>query len=122
GLHYTTWRDHIQQKPEWRTLVAEAEKVRDEVWRDHALEMIKSAMPKNWQAAMCYLERKYPNAWALRSVQRDSGDVEQQPVCDKMSLAELVENARLANQIASNPPPGLAQNQPALPPSEGETA
>jgi hypothetical protein len=46
GITYTTWREHIQRKPEWRAELAEAEKIRDEVWRDHALEMVKSAMPK----------------------------------------------------------------------------
>jgi hypothetical protein len=51
GITYSIWRNHIQQKPHWRADLAEAEKVRDEVWRDHALEMVKSAMPKNWVAA-----------------------------------------------------------------------
>jgi hypothetical protein len=27
-------------------------------------------MPKNWQASMTYLERKYPNEYALRAVTR----------------------------------------------------
>jgi hypothetical protein len=54
GITYTAWREHIQQKPEWRAELAEAEKIRDEIWRDHALERVKSAMPRNWQAAMCY--------------------------------------------------------------------
>jgi hypothetical protein len=48
GITYTTWRDHIQRTPEWRAELAEAEKVRGEVWRDYALEMVKNAMPKNW--------------------------------------------------------------------------
>jgi hypothetical protein len=46
-------------------------KNRQEVWCDHALEMVKSAMPKNWVAAMTYLERKYPNEFALRTVNRN---------------------------------------------------
>ena len=71
GINYVTWRSHIQQKPHWRAELAEAERVRDEVWRDHALEMVKSAMPKNWVAAMTYLERKYPNEFALRTVNRN---------------------------------------------------
>jgi hypothetical protein len=116
GITYTTWREHIQHKPQWRAELGEAEKTRDEVWRDHALEMIKSAMPKNWQAAMTYLERKYPNAWALRSVNRDAGDIAEQPLCDKISLTQLAENARLAAEIAANPPPGLLNSTPQEPP------
>src|SRR6267378_4236086 len=71
GISYVTWRFHIQQKPDWRAELAEGEKIRDEVWRDRALEMVKSAMPKNWVAAMTYLERKYPSEFSLRTVVRN---------------------------------------------------
>jgi hypothetical protein len=71
GINYVTWRLHVQRKPHWRAELAEAERVRDEVWRDHALGMVKSEMPKNWVAAMTYLERKYPNEFALRTVNRN---------------------------------------------------
>jgi hypothetical protein len=119
GLHYTTWRDHIQQKPEWRALVAEAEKVRDEVWRDHALEMIKSAMPKNWQAAMTYLERKYPNAWALRNFVRpdpSAPTAEEELPAEVLSrhhalmlqLAREDEAKRAASQVPELPGPQAA--------------
>jgi hypothetical protein len=33
--------------------------------------------------------------------------MEQQALCDKISLEQLVANARLAAEIAANPPPGL---------------
>ena len=68
---YTTFRGHIQAKPQWRAELAEAEKIRDEVWRDYALEMIRSAMPKHWVAAMTYLERKHPNQYSLKVVPRE---------------------------------------------------
>ena len=32
----------------------------------HAVEKIRSAMPENWQAAMAYLERKFPERWGRR--------------------------------------------------------
>jgi hypothetical protein len=63
--------------------LAEAKRVRDELWRDHALEMVKSAMAKNWQAAMTYLERKYPNEFALRTVNRNLSSTAQ-PIGDKV--------------------------------------
>ena len=118
GINYVTWRFHIQQKPAWRAELAEAEKIRDEVWRDHALEMVKSAMPKNWQAAMTYLECKYPNEFALRAVNRNSANIEQQALCNNISLEQLVENARLATEIAANPPPGLLPPELASPAAE----
>jgi hypothetical protein len=99
GITYTTWREHIQQKPQWRAELAEAEKIRDAVWRDHVLEMVKSAMPRNWQAAMCYLERRYPLEFSLRiPARRAMNSIEQQreePVpaevlaCHRALLLEL---------------------------------
>jgi hypothetical protein len=77
---------------------------------------------QSWQAALAWLERRLPEQWSLKPVVRDSGDVEQQLVCAKMSLEELIINAKLAAEIAANPPPGLAQNQAALPSPEAETA
>jgi hypothetical protein len=59
GISYVTWRFHIQQKPRWRAELTEAEKIRDEVWRDHALEMVKSAMPKNWQAEVRHIKTRF---------------------------------------------------------------
>ena len=71
---------------------------------------------------MFWLERRYPNEFALKSVNRDSGNMEQEVLCDKISLEQLVENARLAAEIAANPPPGLAQNQAVLPLAGGDSA
>jgi hypothetical protein len=66
NVAYTTWREHIRRKPEWRAELVEAEKIRDEVWKDFALETIRLAMPKSWQAGMTFLERKYPLEYSLR--------------------------------------------------------
>jgi hypothetical protein len=107
GITYQSWRQHIHQKPEWRAELAIAEQIRDEVWRDHALEMVKNAMPKNWVAAMTFLERKWPNEFALKTVVRNLNSTEAQ-VFDRVSQAELAENARIAAAAALNPPPGLA--------------
>jgi len=50
---------------------------------------------------------------ALRGWARSaSGGVEQQLVCDKISLERLVENAKLAAEVAANPPPGLVNSTP----------
>src|SRR5258708_36605454 len=68
GISYVTWRFHIQQKPDWRAELAEAEKIRDEGWRDQALEMVKNGMPKNWGGAMTFLERRGPREFRLRPV------------------------------------------------------
>jgi hypothetical protein len=120
GINYVTWRSHIQQKPHWRAELAEAERVRDEVWRDHALEMVKNAMPKNWVAAMTYLERKYPSEFSLRTVNRNINSTDQ-PLGDQVPEERLREYGRLMLEFAQqNEAKGTAQTV-ALPSQESAT-
>ena len=49
------------------------------------------------------------------AVNRDSEDSEQQALCDKISLEQLVANAKLADEIAANPPPGLRERDSSVP-------
>lgn len=121
GISYITWRFHIQQKQHWRAEVAEAEKVRDEIWRDHALEMVKSAMPKNWVAAMTYLERKYPNEFALRTVNRNLNSTDQ-PVGDKIDEARLRHYAELMGSFQKENELKTVVQAPALPSPETAAA
>ena len=69
-VSYAGFRNHVARNPKYQKRLHKAEKIRDEVWKDHALEMIRQAMPKNWIACMTYLERKYPNEYSLRTVNR----------------------------------------------------
>jgi hypothetical protein len=117
GVTYSLWRNHIQHKPDWRAKLAEAERIRDEVWRDHALEMVKSAMPKNWQAAMTYLERKYPNEFALRTVNRNLNSADQ-PIGDKIDEEQLRRYAALMDDFRRENEAKKPAESPALPSSE----
>jgi hypothetical protein len=117
GITYTTWREHIQQKPAWRADLAEAERIRDEVWRDHALEMVKTAMPKNWVAAMTYLERKYPNEFALRTVNRNLNSTDQ-PIGDKIDEEQLRRYAVLMEDFRRENESKAREQTPTLPNSE----
>ena len=117
GITYSIWRSHIQQKPDWRSEVVEAEKIRDKVWRDHALEMVKSAMPKNWVAAMTYLERKYPNEFALRTVSRNVNSTDQ-PIGDKVDEEQLRRYASLMNSFQRENEARAPAQAPALPSQE----
>jgi hypothetical protein len=110
GIKYVTWRSHIQQKPEWRSELAEAEKVRDEVWRDHAIEMVRSAMPRNWVAAITFLERRHPDLWALKTVHRNLNS--EAPIGDQVPEARLLEYSKQMAEFArANEPKGAAQSE-----------
>lgn len=113
GIYYATWRFHIQRKPEWKKELAEAEKIRDEVWRDHALEMVKTAMPKNWQAAMTYLERKYPNEFALRTVVR-STDSNGKAVYEALTKEQLLALLDASRTVEAEAPKGFNREAPML--------
>jgi hypothetical protein len=63
-------------------------------------------------ASTWWLERNYPNEFALRTAVRDTNNSAEPLVCERMSIQQLVENARLAKQIADNPPPGLSGAPP----------
>lgn len=111
GITYMTWRLHIQRKPHWRAAVAEAERVRDEVWRDHALEMVKNAMPRNWVAAMTYLERKYPAEFSLRNVVRtESGE---QGHYEGLTREQVIALLEASQAVESERPKGLELPAPA---------
>jgi hypothetical protein len=110
GVDYATWRFHIQNKPQWRAEVAEAEKIRDEVWRDHALEMVKSAMPRNWVAAMTYLERKHPSEFSLRkTVRTESGE---QAYYEALTREQLLALLAASKTVEAEVPKGFQLSAP----------
>jgi hypothetical protein len=110
GIDYSTWRARVRENQAWLTEVTEAEKIREEVWRDHALEMVKSAMPKNWQAAMTYLERRFPNEFALRTVIR-STDSNGKAVYSELTKEQLLALIEASRTVEAEAPKGF--NQPA---------
>jgi hypothetical protein len=122
GISYRNFRRRVAGSARLQERLREAETVRFNLRHEEMLQIITEAASKSWMAAGWWLERNLPARYSLaRGVIRDSGDVEQQPLCDKVSLEELIEMAKIAAEIAANPPPGLAQNQPALPSLEAET-
>ena len=68
---------------------------------------------------MFFLERKYPGEFSLKQVVRDTSDAESQPLCEKISLQQLIENARLMAETLASPPAVLMfHEEPASPSSE----
>ena len=110
GVTYSLWRHHIQQKPDWRAELADASAQRDEVWRDYALEMIKSAMPKNWVCAMTWLERKFRSEFSLRHLPTESGE---QGHYKGLSREEVIALLEAAQTVELERPKGLELPAPA---------
>jgi len=89
--------------------------VREHFLREFYIANITHHSLKNVAASMLWLERRYPNEFALRTVVRDTVEAEARAVFDKISMEQLIENVRLAAEIAANPPSGLAAPPPGLP-------
>jgi hypothetical protein len=79
--------------------------------------MVKNAMPKNWVAAMTYLERKYPNEFALRTVNRNLNSTDH-PVGDKINEEQLRRYAALMADFARENEAKAATQPAALPGSD----
>ena len=97
-VSYTRFRAVVNDSEQYQHRLREASKIRDEVWRDHAIEMVRNAMPKNWVAAMTFLERKWPSEFSLRNVVRTEGDPNAKLVGDRVSESDL---RRYAEQMAA---------------------
>ncbi len=61
----------------------------------HAVALVRKAMPDNWQAAMTYLERRYPDRWRRREAVELSGP-DSEPVQIEVTDALLGDEARKA--------------------------
>jgi len=107
---YRNFRMHVARNPKYQRRLRKAEEVREHFLREFHITNITKHAVKNVAASMFWLERRYPNEFALKAVSRDSAQMQQLALCDKISLEQLVANAKLAAEIAANPPPGLVNS------------
>jgi hypothetical protein len=120
---YRNFRRHVVLNPKYQRRLKEALETRENFLRELHIANITKHAAKSVAASMFWLERRYPAEFALKTVTRESGGaLEQQALCDKISLAQLVENAKLAAEVAANPPPGFALEQPTLAQTEAAGA
>jgi hypothetical protein len=110
-ITYSRFRQRVSQSPRLQERLKAAEETRFNLRHEQALEIIMEAGQRSWMAAGWWLERNLPARYALRQVNRDTDDIEAQPLLNKISMEQLVENAKLAAEIAASPPPGLAPKQ-----------
>ena len=75
-VHYTGFRRHVRLNPKYQRRLKEAEETREEFLREYHIANIRKHAPRNVLASLWWLERRYPNQFALRNVNRseDSTD------------------------------------------------
>jgi hypothetical protein len=98
-VDYSGFRAHVRRKPWWRKRYEHADQVRDEYLRDIHLTNIVRHSDNNWQASAWLLERKFPDLFALRSVNRNINSSEV-PIGDQVGIEELQRYSRLMLEFA----------------------
>jgi hypothetical protein len=112
---YQGFRRHVTRNPKYQRRLKEAEQLREHYLKEFHIANVTRLAAQNLSASLWWLERRYPAEFSLHTVNRDSGNMEQQALCDRISLAQLVANAKLAAEIAANPPPGLRERDSSVP-------
>jgi hypothetical protein len=107
GFTYRRFRQLCQRWPIYQARFEKAEVQRAEHRRETMERIVLSHAVKNWQAAGWWLERAHPDRYSLKTVHRDDGTNDEQAIGNQVPLATLVEDARLAAEVALQKPPGL---------------
>jgi hypothetical protein len=85
---YKSFRRHVQANAKFQRRLKEAEEVREHFLREYHIENIRKHAPKNVLASLWWLERRYPNEFALRTVNRNLNSSDM-PIGDAVSEEQL---------------------------------
>ena len=85
---YANFRRHVKLNPKYQRRLKEAEETREEFLREFHIANIRKHAPRNVLASLWWLERRYPNQFALRNVNRNEGTTDQ-PIGDKIDEDQL---------------------------------
>jgi hypothetical protein len=96
---YQGFRAHVKRNPKYQRRLKEAEETREEFLREFHIANIRKHAPRNVLASLWWLERRYPNQFALRNVQRTEG-ASDQPVGDRIDENQLRRYATLMTDFA----------------------
>jgi hypothetical protein len=96
---YRNFRMHVSRNPKYQWRLKQAEEVREHFLREFHIANITKHAAKNVAASMFWLERRYPAEFAPRVVNRQISS--QEPVLDRVSPEQLIEDIRLAQQVAN---------------------
>jgi hypothetical protein len=67
-VSYATFRRHVKLNSKYQRRLKEAEEMREEFLREFHIANIRKHTPRNVLASLWWLERRYPNQFALRNI------------------------------------------------------
>jgi hypothetical protein len=100
GFTYRRFRQLCCTRPSYQRRFEIAEKVRADYRRERCEHIIQTAATQNWTAAAWWLERSYPDRYALKSVVRDDGSGAEKLIGELVPESTLLEYAAIMSEVA----------------------
>jgi hypothetical protein len=88
SVTYRGFRRHVKMSEKYQRRLKEAEETRENFWREFHLANIAKHAEKNVLASLWWLERRYPNEFALRVVNRNV-NCNETPIGDQVGEEQL---------------------------------
>ena len=110
---YARFRFHVQRNEKYQRRLKQAEEVREKYLYEFHMANVKKHAPRNVISSLWWLERRFPERFALRSVHRVEGQ-EQRMIGDRISEDDL---RKYAEQYALFQKENVTLSSP-----EGETS
>lgn len=85
---YRSFRLHVSRNDRYQERLKRAEAAREDFLREYHIANVRKHAPRNVIASLWWLERRYPNQFALRNVYRSEGSTDQ-PIGDKIDESQL---------------------------------
>jgi hypothetical protein len=85
---YQGFRQHVKRNPKYQRRLKEAEETREEFLREYHIANIRKHAPRNVLASLWWLERRYPNEFALKPVHRSEA-LSERPIGDRIDESQL---------------------------------
>lgn len=101
-IRYRTLHLRVTQRPNWKKRIERAKEIRKAVWHEMHIQNILKQAPKNVIASLWWLERNFPDQYALRTVSRNITSHEL--VLDRVSPEQLAEDIRVAREVEKECP------------------
>jgi hypothetical protein len=82
------FRLHVSRNAKYQRRLKQAEETREEFLREYHIANVRKHAPRNVLASLWWLERRFPNQFALKPVHRSEGS-SAQPIGDKIDESQL---------------------------------
>lgn len=112
GFTYRRFRQLCCTRPNYQRRFELAEKVRADYRRERCEHIVQAAAATNWCAAAWWLERSYPERYALKSVTRDDGSGNERLIGEAIPESTLLEYAQIMSEVAQENALRAAAKQP----------